>query len=109
MTTKLYYGREVVPFQTFLFDPSTVIDTTLWGGDPSVTWGVAPPTLWGGPINSNDYHFKKRPKRSKAQSISFEFEDLPGDNPGKSFELTELLLEAAPYKGISRIPATRKI
>lgn len=107
LRVKLHYGREIFPFQTFEWDPNTVIDTTLWGA-AGFLWGD-PLLLWGGPINANDYHFEKRPKRSKAQSISFEFEDLPGDNPGKSFELTELLLEVAPYPGVSRLPATRKI
>jgi hypothetical protein len=104
---RMFYNREISPFQEFTFDPTRVIDTTLWGAE-GFLWGD-PLLFWGGKLNPNDYHFEKRPRRDKAQSISFEFEDVPGDNPGKSFELTELLLEVAPYPGMSRLPATRKL
>ncbi len=109
LRVKLYYNRELTPYQTFEFDPSTVIDLDIWG-DPDELWGDIG-DLWGGdvnPTNPDDYHFEKRPMRMKAQTISFEFECVPLEL-GAGCELSELLISAAPYPGMSRLAAGRKL
>jgi hypothetical protein len=45
----------------------------------------------------------------KAQTISFEFEEIPGTAPGPSLELTELVLSIAQLPGLARISAVRKL
>lgn len=107
LRVKLYYNRELAPFETIDWDPSEVIDLTLWGDG---TWGVG---TWGGDTNAenpDDYHFERRPQRMKAQTISFEFEGIHSGTPGAAFELSELLVSCAPYPtGLSRLSARRKI
>ncbi len=108
LKVSLYYNRELTAYETFNWDPHTVIDTTLWG-ESGIIWGQ-PGMIWGGSRNPNEYQLEKAPKRTKAQTISFEFEEIPGENPGASAELTELLLTMAPFpSGHARIAATRKV
>jgi hypothetical protein len=102
----LIYDRETDPFETIVWDPSTVVNTTTWG-DVAFTWGDST-TVWGG-AGDSDYHFELRVARQKCSTVRFEFRDLPGDSVGASYELTELALRWKPKTGLGRVPATRKV
>ncbi len=100
----LYYDRDEAPFEEFIWDPSSVIDTSTWGSD--ATWGSG--ALWGGIANPRDYQFEHRPKRSKFATIRFEFTEIPGNPVGAGFELTEVALECGIKPGLQRHAAARK-
>lgn len=103
---KLYYNREPAPFQTFTFDPTTVINLEGWG---SGNWGDG---TWGGtpnPENPVEYQFEKRPRRVRCQTISFEFECLPVDGDPAAMEFSEMTFKAAPIPGMSQLSAARKL
>lgn len=103
---KLYYNREPAPFQTFTFDPTTVINLEGWG---SGNWGDG---TWGGtpnPKNPVEYQFEKRPRRVRCQTISFEFECLPVDGDPAAMEFSEMTFKAAPIPGMSQLSAVRKL
>ena len=101
----VFYNRETNPYQVFTFDPSAVLDQSVWGDD--TVWGDN--TVWGGDIAGSDYNFEFKPKRQKHSTVSFEFHGHPGTSPGACFELTELLLECTTRGGRMRLPATRKL
>lgn len=102
---EVYYNRELNPYQTFVFDPAEVLDLSVWGED--LPWGGD--TVWGGAWAGEDYNFEIKPKRQKHSAVSFAFRGLPGDTPGASFEISELLLEVGVRGGPMRLPATRKL
>lgn len=103
LKVSVYYDRETAPAETYTWDPSTVISTDYWGDN--ATWGAG--SYWGGTAGGKDYQHEHAPKRNLCQSVSLEFEDVPGTNPGASFELTELAILYRPWSGTSRLPATR--
>lgn len=66
--------------------------------DESYTWSMA----------SGDYHHEHVPKRSKCQSIRFEFSDTVGSPVGAGYELTEISILYSQWSGLARIAATRQ-
>lgn len=105
LTIGLIYDRDTAPYETVVWDPSTVIAAAeVWGSD--TTWGSG--DYWGGPRDGNTYQFEHKPMRQKFSSIRFEFSMTPGTNPGAGYELTELALEVALKTGLQRQGATRK-
>lgn len=104
LRVSLYYNRETAPYETYTWDPSTVITTSYWGDQ--ATWGAD--SVWGGSLNGSDYHHEHRPKRRKCQSISFELEELPGSPPGAGFEIIEIAIDTVTWPGLGRIPTSRK-
>lgn len=100
----MYYDRESSPFESFTWDPSTVIDSSTWGSD--ATWGSG--SYWGGSRNGNTYQFEHRPKRQKFSTIRFEFSMIPGVTPGAGYELIELGLEVGLKPQTQRHSAGRK-
>lgn len=101
----LLYDRDEAAFETFAVTPANFVDTEEYGDD--TPYGDA--DYYGGDIASSEYQFEFKPKRSKCQTIRFEFTDIPGTNPGASYELTELALEVGLKPGNARLPATRKV
>jgi hypothetical protein len=104
LKVSLYYDRDEAPAETFTWDPSTVVSTDVWGD--GALWGDG--AFWGGAAGGGEYQFAHRPRRSKCQTIRFEFEDIPGTSPGASYELTELAFVYRDWGGLARLPATRK-
>lgn len=100
----IIYNGESSAYETYTWDPSTVISTETWGDD--ATWGSG--DYWGGSRTAGWYKHEHRPKRSKFSTIQFEFRSLPGEPSGAGFEMTELALEVEPIPGLDRIATTRK-
>lgn len=98
----IIYNNEAAAYETFTWDPSTVITVDTWGDD--ATWGSG--DYWGGSLLASLYRFEHRPKRSKFSTIQFEFTVLAP--AGAGCEFTELTLEVEPRTGLDRIAATRK-
>jgi hypothetical protein len=96
------YEANLLPVATF--DSSETMNLTTWGS--GATWGSD--ALWGGE-GSRVYQFRSRLPRQKCQAIRFSFEDLPSENPGESYEITELALEVGLKKGAYKLPASRTI
>jgi hypothetical protein len=100
----VFFNRELASQETITFDPSDFVEDTTWGSQ--ATWGAQ--DVWGGAIDGRDYQMSYAPARQKVQSISFEFLEIPGTEPGRSFELTELALYWAPMSGLGRLAAVRR-
>lgn len=100
----LFFNREAASFETVTWTPSDFIEDSKWGDE--ATWGGD--DVWGGPLDSRDYQMSYAPSRQKVQSISLEFEEIPGTEPGRSFELTELAFRWAPKSGLGRLDAARR-
>lgn len=98
----IYYDRELSPYETYSWDPG--ISPDVWG--ENATWGSG--SYWGGDRDGLTYQHEHAPKRGKAQTVSFEFEDVPGDNPGAGYELTELAIRYRPWSGLARLPVSRQ-
>ncbi len=105
LRVNLYYDRAESPFETFTVTPANFIETETYGEDSP--YGDA--DYYGGDIASSEYQFQLKPKRSKTQTIRFEFLDIPGTGAGASYEITELLLEVGLKKGIARLSAATKV
>jgi hypothetical protein len=101
----VYYDRDEAPFETFTVTAADLVETDTYGDD--VLYGDA--DYYGGDIASSEYQFQFKPRRSKAQTIRFEFTDIPGGGRGAAYEITELALEVGLNKGIARLPAARKV
>lgn len=101
----LYYDRDESPFETFMVEPAGFVETATYGDD--TPYGNS--TYYGGSVASGEYQFQIKPRRSKVQTIRFEFRDTPGELPGSSYEITELLLKVGVQPGIARLPASRKV
>lgn len=69
-----------------LFDPSAAMDADAYGD------GVYGSGVYGGE-GSAVYQFRASLPKQKCQAVRFRFEDVPGDDPGESYEITELALE----------------
>lgn len=98
----LWYNREVAPYETWTWDPSTVITSSTWG---SGTWGSG---TWGGAIDGTTYQHEHAPKRMKNATVSIELTELVGDPPGRGFEISEIAIRVGVREGLQRIAATRK-
>jgi hypothetical protein len=99
-----WFNRELAPRETEIFDPLDFISDEKWGDNDF--WGAG--AVWGGDIDSRDYQFSYAPATQKCQSVSFEFEEIPGTEAGRAFELTELALMWAPMQGLGRLEAARR-
>lgn len=100
----LFYDRDTAPYETLVWDPSTVIDPSVWGDE--ATWGGG--DYWGGSRDAATYQFEHKPARQKFSTISFQFSMTPVGTPGAGYELTELALECGVKPGLQRHAATRK-
>lgn len=105
LRVNLYYDRDESPFETFTVTPAGFVETEEYGDD--TPYGDA--DYYGGDIAASEYQFEFKPKRSKVQTIRFEFLDIPGSGAGASYEITELALNVGLKKGTARMPATRKV
>jgi hypothetical protein len=85
--------------------PANFVETDVYGDD--ALYGDA--DYYGGDIASSEYQFELKPKRSKCQTIRFEFSDIAGTTPGAAYEITEIALEVGLKTGNARLPAARKI
>ena len=105
---RVFRNRDILHVQEKIWDTDDFIDKTTYGdgatwGDPSTgTWGV------DDPAKSRDYQVSARLRGQVVQSVSLEFQDIPGDDPGQSFQITELMIEFAPMDGLGRIGKARK-
>lgn len=99
------YDRDESAFERFTVTPANFVNTELYGDD--TPYGDA--DYYGGDIASGEYQFEFKPKRSKCQTVRFEFTDIPGTNPGASYEITELAMRVGLIGGNARLPATRKV
>ncbi len=104
LLVSLYYDRDTAPYETFTWDPSTVITSSYWGD--GATWGSD--DYWGGSRDGNTYQFEHVPMRQKFSTIRFEFAMIPGTTPGAGYEITELALRCGVKPGLQRQSATRK-
>lgn len=100
----VWFNREGAPRESVTFEPSDFVDDSTWGDD--ATWGAS--EVWGGDVDSRDYQVSYAPETQKAQSISLEFTELPGAEPGRSFELAELAMLWAPMQGLGRLADARR-
>ncbi len=105
LQVKLYYDRDEGAFESFMVTPANFVETEAYGDD--TPYGDA--DYYGGDIASSEYQFEFKPKRSKTQTIRFEFKDIAGTTPGASYEITELAIKAGLKSGNARLPATRKV
>lgn len=104
LRVNVYYDRELTPYETFLWDPSTVIDTSdVWGA--GATWGSG--SYWGGSRNGRTYQFVHRLKRQKFSTLRFEF-IATSNTTGAAFELSELTCQIGVKQGLQKHAATRK-
>lgn len=101
----VYYDGLEFPEQTITWNPDDVLDLTLWGDE--TLWGDS--EIWYGTGDGTDYNFDEKLARQKCSTVSFGFRERPGDDPGASYEITELALEVALRSGLARLPAARKI
>lgn len=85
------------------FDPTGVVNESTWGEG---TWGSG---VWGG-AGSTVYQWQVHAPRQKCQSFTVSIEDVPSDDPGEGYELTEMLAEVGskqgPYKLRAEVNAT---
>lgn len=100
----VWFNREAAPRESVTFEPEDFIDDSRWGDDP--TWGDS--EVWGGQLDGRDYQVSYGLESQKAQSISLEFEEIPGAEPGRSFELTELAMLWARMPGLGRLADARR-
>jgi hypothetical protein len=100
----VWFNREAAPRESVTFEPSDFIGDSRWGDD--ALWGDS--EVWGGALDSRDYQVSYGLETQKNQSISLEFEEIPGAEPGRSFELTELAMVAAPMSGLGRLADARR-
>lgn len=105
LRVNLYYDRDESPFETFVVTPAGFVETEEFGDD--TPYGDA--DYYGGDIASSEYQFQFKPKRSKVQTIRFEFLDIPGSGAGASYEITELALEVGLKSGTAKLSAARKV
>lgn len=101
---KVGFDYEDAFVETHLFDPSLALSTTTYGD--SSPYGNETP--YGG-SSVTVYQLRAFMNRQKCQSIRFQFEDVFGNSPGASFEITELTLEAARKKGPFKLSSTRSV
>lgn len=101
----VYYDRDEGPFEAFTVSPVSFVETEEFGDD--TPYGDA--DFYGGDIASSEYQFAIKPRRSKCQTVRFEFTDIPGTDPGASYEITELALMVGLKDGTARLPASRKV
>lgn len=106
LVARLLYDRDEDAFEAFTVTPAGFVETDTYGDD--TPYGEA--DYYGGDIASSEYQFQLKPKRSKTQTIRFEFYDIPVEDPGASYEITELLLEVGlrPNEA-TKLPASRKV
>ena len=90
--------------ETVTFDEADFISADAWGDQ--ATWGGD--SLWGGDVNGNDYQVSYGLATQKCQSVSFEFVEIPGTEPGRSFELAEIALLWGPMSGLARLDSSRR-
>lgn len=101
----LWYNRDKAPRASVVFKPEEFLNLAEWGDGSE--WGSDP--VWGGAVDGRDYQVSYAPPIQKVQSISLEFIEQPGAEPGKSFELAELSLMWRPLQGLGHLaPAKRK-
>lgn len=101
----LFFDRETAPRESVLFEPADFIDVSTWGDN--ATWGSG--ETWGGALEGRDYQVSYAPARQKCQSLSLEFVELPGQESGKSLELSELGLRYGQEReGMAGLPANRR-
>lgn len=100
----VWFNRERAPQETITFASSEFIEDSTWGSED--VWGGG--DVWGGEIDARDYQMSYALARQKCQSVSFEFEEVPGEEPGRSFELTELALLWGRMSGLGRLGPTRR-
>jgi hypothetical protein len=104
LRTDVWFNRERAPQETVIFTPADFIDDGTWGSE--ATWGAD--DTWGGDIDSGDYQMSYGLARQKCQSVTFEFTEIPGAEPGRSFELTELALLWGSMGGLGRLASARR-
>ncbi len=109
LAVRTFYNRSNVYSSEVTWDPTTVLNTSVWGGGEGtgIVWGSS--SAWGGSGGEPDYHFERRPRRQKCSEVAFEFQDIITDTAGASFELTELLLKIKVRSGINRLSPQRKV
>lgn len=105
LKVRLYYDRNEYWSSERTINVDDIIDNGYWGS--STTWGSD--DFWGGSGGITDYRFVVRPRRTKFSQVAFEFEDVITEEPGASFELTELLLKVRPMDGFQNTSAARKV
>lgn len=101
----MIYNRDLGPYQTVTFQPSTVINTELLGGGVLLGGG----DLFGGPLNGSEYLFEFRPKRTKFSTIRFDFTDVVSGESGASYEISEILLDCYVLDSVNKLGANRKV
>jgi hypothetical protein len=101
----IYHGRDEFALEVAIWDPSTVLDVTLWGEGSD--WGEN--AYWGAAQGTSDYQFLRRVAVQKCSQVRFEFEDIITEEAGASYELTELMLEVGLKTGMDRASEARKI
>ena len=106
---KVFNNRDVAPFETRVFQPDNVLDTTQWDDADTDLWGDPDTNLWGS-ADETDYQFQHKFKRQKVQYLRLEFEDLQTSGAsGQSYELSEMNFEVDVFDGNARLPAGRKL
>lgn len=106
---KIAYNYENYFSDTVTWDPTTVIETGIYGLDTAIgdvgTYGTGT-GAYGGSGNTV-YQVKIQMPRQKVQSVKFRFEDITGDDPGESFELNALTLEVGTKSTPFKLPSTK--
>lgn len=107
---KVWCNRDLVPFETRVFEADDVVDTSEWGDADTDLWGDIDTAPWSGLAGESDYQFQHKFKRQKVQSLRLEFEDLRTDGaPGQSYELAEMNFEIGLHEANARVPSRRKL
>lgn len=102
LAVKVGYNYQT-PVDEGIFDPSTALEQDAYG---NLVYGVETP--YGGD-GDRIYQFEILNRQQKCQAISFWFEDMPGNDPGESYELSEIALQVAIKRGHWKLPASKGV